>query len=74
VVLLIYTVLIQERIQALSHQNAELKKRVIWNLNQAPVRGSRKHRHDHEDVNEDHSHSSSESGMTRLYLTEACIV
>ncbi|KZS21536.1 Uncharacterized protein APZ42_011463 [Daphnia magna] len=53
-----------ERIQALSHQNAELKKRVIWNLNQTPVRGSRKQRRNNEEINEDRSdsHSSSENG------------
>ncbi len=57
-------VLLQERIQALSHQNSELKKRVIWNLNQAPVPSGRKHRHDHEEVNEDNnSHSSCDSGI-----------
>ncbi|XP_057371016.1 putative leucine-rich repeat-containing protein DDB_G0290503 [Daphnia carinata] len=50
-----------ERIQALSHQNAELKKRVIWNLNQAPARGSRKQRRNNEEINEDRSDSPSSS-------------
>ena len=66
---------IQERIQALSHQNAELKKRVIWNLGQEPARNSKHkhHQHRHKNPEEaadgeaDHS-SSSDNGFLQLKI------
>jgi len=35
-----------ERIEALTHQNSEMKKRVIWNLSQSPRKNTRKHHQD----------------------------
>lgn len=74
-----YFLLKQERIEALSHQNVELKKRVVWNLSQDSSKNDRKPRQDNGNHNEmeQRPHSSSETGnyqATRYQISEITIV
>lgn len=55
--LVLKTCYFQERIQALTHQNSELRKRVVWNLSQNPTRNGRKQTHDEENGEGLRSHS-----------------
>ena len=42
-----------ERIEALTHQNSEMKKRVVWNLSQSPRKTGKKQHHDEDDASSD---------------------